>query len=365
MNQNKSFKLFSNCIPVKGFNRSVLCDLQRNDLKLIPNDLYDILKNHEGKTIEEIKSIFKHEYNDIIDEYFEFLIKNETIFFTDNSLLFPKLSLQWDESSTISNAIIDVDINSKFNITDVLDQLNNLCCKYIEIRYFRKTSLIDLVKVLQYLNDINSTIISIDFILPSNNFPLEEIKDLLNQYTRISSLKIYSHDKNVFIPPQRKSNLGYVIFTEKEVNSKLHCGEITQQSFAVNISLFTEAQCYNTCLNKKIGIDSKGEIKNCPSMSKSFGNIESTKLESALAHKDFMNLWKISKDQIDTCKDCEFRYICTDCRAYIENPDNEHSKPLKCGYNPYTNEWNDWGTNKLNEKTIKSYQLEETLKGVS
>lgn len=57
------------------------------------------------------------------------------------------------------------------------------------------------------------------------------------------------------------------------------------------------------------------------------------------------------------CKDCEFRYICTDCRAYVEDPDDILSKPLKCGYNPYTGEWSEWSTNPLKQKAIDFYGM--------
>jgi len=72
--------------------------------------------------------------------------------------------------------------------------------------------------------------------------------------------------------------------------------------------------------------------------------------------------WNITKDQIDICKDCEFRHICTDCRAYIEDPKNIYSKPLKCGYNPYTNDWSDWSANPLKQRTIEYYGMQELVK---
>jgi radical SAM protein with 4Fe4S-binding SPASM domain len=49
---------------------------------------------------------------------------------------------------------------------------------------------------------------------------------------------------------------------------------------------------------------------------------------------DFTKFWNISKDQISVCQDCEFRYVCQDCRAFtLDN--NLYSKPAKCTYNPY------------------------------
>jgi SPASM domain peptide maturase of grasp-with-spasm system len=85
-------------------------------------------------------------------------------------------------------------------------------------------------------------------------------------------------------------------------------------------------------------------------MTECYGNIKDTTLEEVLNHPDFKKYWNIKKDQISICKDCEFRHICTDCRAYVENP-VIYSKPLKCGYNPYTCEWEEWSTNTLNSDT--------------
>lgn len=70
-------------------------------------------------------------------------------------------------------------------------------------------------------------------------------------------------------------------------------------------------------------------------MKDSFGHISTTKLKDALANEAFRKVWKISKDQIEVCSDCELRYVCQDCRAYIEDTKNIFSKPIKCNYDPY------------------------------
>ena len=137
-----------------------------------------------------------------------------------------------------------------------------------------------------------------------------------------------------------------------KITSSNHCGMISTDYFTINIKTFTEAQQHNTCLNRKISIDTEGYIRNCPSMKEHYGNIKDTTLQEALVHPDFKKYWFVNKDQISVCKDCEFRYICTDCRAYIENPEDMYSKPLKCGYNPYTCEWEEWSTNPLKQKVI-------------
>jgi SPASM domain peptide maturase of grasp-with-spasm system len=158
---------------------------------------------------------------------------------------------------------------------------------------------------------------------------------------------------------EKEENVGYckVFYIKEIITGANHCGRISTRYFVSNLNFFTESQHHNTCLNRKISIDQNGNIKNCPNMTKDYRNISSTTLQEALNHPDFKKYWNITKDKISVCKDCEFRHICTDCRAYIENPEDIYSKPLKCGYNPYTCEWEDWSTNPLKEKVIKHYGI--------
>ena len=148
-----------------------------------------------------------------------------------------------------------------------------------------------------------------------------------------------------------------VYFLEIASINERSCGKTDSSYFSINVQFFSEAQSYNSCLNKKISIDTEGNIKNCPSMKEHFGNTKTTSLQTALKNKKFKKYWDITKDKITVCKDCEFRYICLDCRAYLEDPDDLHSKPLKCGYDPYTGKWEEWNKNPLKEKTIKHYEL--------
>ena len=92
-------------------------------------------------------------------------------------------------------------------------------------------------------------------------------------------------------------------------------------------------------------------------MKESFGNIKATTLVEALNKEGFKKYWNITKDKIKICQDCQFRYVCTDCRAYIEDPSDKYSKPLKCGYDPNTGKWEEWSTNPLKQKAIEHYKF--------
>src|SRR5262245_29051527 len=77
------FRLFACCRPVRGARRSVICDLQRGTFVFIPNGLYDILTEHQTQTVDAIKALYEHRYDDVIDEYFAFLIEHEYGFWCD------------------------------------------------------------------------------------------------------------------------------------------------------------------------------------------------------------------------------------------------------------------------------------------
>ena len=118
------------------------------------------------------------------------------------------------------------------------------------------------------------------------------------------------------------------------------CGIITIDNLDFgDMQKYYEHQNYNGCLYKKISIDKNGNIKNCLSMQKSYGNISQTLLSDVLRSDSFKELWKINKDVIKVCNKCEFRYNCSDCRAFKVDTSDIYSKPLKCKYNPETCQW--------------------------
>lgn len=352
--KQSNFILFADCIPVKGFNRSIICDTKSNNYYLIPNGLYDILEEYNGKTIDTIKKDFEHRYDEIIDEYFDFLLNNKLIFFNSNPELFPKMSTKWNSPSLITNIIIDYDENIH-DFNTLISQFEILKCSYIQLRFYKKIDLDYICSILKVLKEEKSRIVSIDFILPYyENFNLEELNVIIRENSRIHSIIIFNSPYDKSYEPLRQK-MGYIMLVERNIINEKHCGIINEEYFYSNIKLFSESQHHNTCLNKKLSIDKEGNIKNCPSMPASFGNIKETTLSEALNQDGFKKYWNITKDQITTCKDCEFRHICTDCRAYIEEPHNIFSKPLKCGYDPYTNKWSDWSTNPLKQKVIEFY----------
>ena len=238
--------------------------------------------------------------------------------------------------------------------------------KYVQIRISEKTILREIENVLKSLCLFNSSgIHEIMIVMPYHN---ELYFSIINRDFLIDSDKYLSM---VFYGAEKDGFLDFGSVTLSTITKKLYfpqsCGFIDFKNFNIDRNFFLEAINPNSCLHKKISIDAEGNIRNCPSMPQSFGNIKDTTLEEALNHLDFKKYWNLTKDHIEVCKDCEFRYICTDCRAYTERTDENSegldiSKPLKCGYDPYTGEWAEWSTKPLKEKAIKFYGMEDLVK---
>lgn len=355
----KKVMLFDCCYLVKGASRSLICDTQRLEFEFIPNSLYDILIHHNGKTIDEIKQAYDNEYDEVIDEYFEFLSDKEYIFFTDNVENFPKSQPTFRLPSLIDNSIIDIRNYLSIDLfKNLLHQLTHLGCRVIQIRSFSiDTDFSELIVLLDALKGFNLDSIEVVWNL-KNSKSEEELRKFISDYPVVNRVYFFNNIEEFDFEIKYTDSQRTVIQSSKKVvDSERHCGVISPFYFALHPMVFTESQHHNTCLNRKISIDQNGNIKNCPSMTENYGNLKDTTLQEALNHPDFKKYWNIKKDQISVCQDCEFRHICTDCRAYVENPEDIYSKPLKCGYNPYTCEWEDWSTNPLKEKAMNHYGL--------
>lgn len=353
--------LYGNCKLVRGINRSVICDLETHKLYFIPNDLYNILRKYKGKTIIEICAIYDNKYNDIIYGYFEFLEKANLLQFVDDINSFPEISENWFNSSEITNSIVDFNSINLSLVDSIVDQLNELNCKNVQFRFFNEESLPKVESVLNIVKFKKSVINSIDLFLCRNScYSKSDYVRIAEEFPRISNIVIFESDSEEFIMLDDKAEQ-LLVYRKELMKSEKNCGNITNENNPININSFTESLTCNSCLNRKISIDSKGNIKNCPSMSESFGNIAQTSLATVLKKEEFKKYWNITKDKIEVCKECELRYICTDCRAYVENPNNIYSKPLKCGYNPITNEWTEWSSDPLKQKAINYYGMKDFL----
>ena len=331
---NSFFKLYACCIPVSGPVRAIICDVQRSTFQYIPLGLYDILLDTAALPVNDIYKKYREVDALIIDEYFDWLLKKEIGFFTEEPEKFPPLALRHESPELINNAIIDIDGNSQHQYHKIYEQLDQLGCRYLQIRSYTMLEWDDMVAIIYPINNFRFR--SVELITPYNsNIGENKVKELLTTFIHITKITFHSAPFKQLSSPLPGQ---FTYFTPQVIDSEQCCGKIGFANFSINIEMFMESHVANTCLNRKISIDASGNIKNCPSLSASYGSAQDTSLVKVAHSEEFKQIWNITKSQLDTCKVCEFRYICSDCRAYLPS-DKLYSKPGKCNYNPYTTQW--------------------------
>ncbi len=334
---NSHFRTYESCRIVKGAKRTIICDTERKRAHLITEDINTILSQDKTLTIGEIKEKYGKDNEDTIQEYFNYLLDHEFIFLcTKEELkLFPEMDLSWESPSIISDAIIDYDSNSDYDFNAIFNQLIDLGCIHLAIRFYNNIEVSLIENILTLLNE--STIEKVEINVKHTTIFSDKsvFETLKKDFPRLTTVIVYNSPIKDINKDPDAFDLNY---TKETLKPTTHCGYISPNTFRYNTSFFLESLSFNNCLNKKIAIDTNGDIKNCPSFKNSYGNIKSETLIETINNSDLKHLWTITKDSVDKCKDCEFRYICSDCRAFTEQGDL-YSKPLNCGYDPYTAKW--------------------------
>jgi SPASM domain peptide maturase of grasp-with-spasm system len=329
------FKLYACCVPVRGARRSTVCDLQRGTWRLIPNGLYEILTAHKDRPLGEIKAAYGHAHDATIDQYFASLAQDELGFWCDDPAAFPDIDLTWEAPEPVSNAIVDVDADSAHDFASIFAQLDALGCRALQLRVFCAMPVAALERVLR-LTD-RGRLRGIELLVRfTPEYDDDTLRRLAREFPRVYQLAVHGAPESRAVTVESPVT---VVYWTQVVDSEAHCGQVHPDYFAPSLAGFAEALAHNSCLNRKLSIDRHGEIRNCPSLPDSYGNAATTPLRAALDRPEFRRLWSVTKDQVETCRDCEFRYVCTDCRAYVAASTHAHPKPAKCAYDPYTAQW--------------------------
>lgn len=328
---DRYFNLFSYCIPVRGCNRGVVCDLIRNMIQPVSLSVMDYLSATEPYlTLEEwSKDRTPLEIREV-NEQINHLFQSEFGYFSNHPILPRQFSLDAsDDESQITNAIVDLDVFSTHTLIELVPQLKELGCKALEVRIFYSLSFESLQELLHPL--IDSGFEYIEVLVEHHPETKNDAYEILqHQIPGLRKITVSRANENTIY--HRDSFI--LMYTTELIRNEAKCGVTGELYCVANVQLYQESLKHNNCLYKKISVDKYGYIKNCPSMNQSFGEVHSTRLMDALNHSKFRDYWHITKDQINVCKQCELRYVCQDCRAYRMDMDDIYSKPMKCRYNP-------------------------------
>lgn len=322
--------LFAGCVIVKGAKGALLYDLTRQQYMPLHTSIYELFIVHKGKTILELQSIFD---KDFVNTCLDFFIENEFVFLASGNEGFTPLNQMIETPSLFTNAVIAIDQNSHHNFNLIISKLEKVGCKDLLIQSYCDIPTIDFENIMNSMQNKRINSVQWWLLFDKRNTEKELIKRC-KKYPRINSIVVYNSPNDGVIYQEE----GTSIYTVKENLQKGKMASVNQENFTLNLSLYSEAQKFNTFYNKKLAINEKGMIKNGLNTHRTYGHISDTNLEDLGCDKNFKRLWKINKDKISVCRDCEFRYCCVDETIPIKSG-NGYKLETPCKYDPYKKEW--------------------------
>lgn len=121
-----------------------------------------------------------------------------------------------------------------------------------------------------------------------------------------------------------RGNIGLLtpeLLKKKLITKKTFSYALNPESIACNVN-------GNRCFSSKLYISANLEVYPCVMERRfSHGNLKDKRIGDIIKRE----IQEFSKDKVDGCKDCEFRYACHDCRPDSIS-DNIYAKPYYCTY---------------------------------
>lgn len=333
--KNRKFKLFQCCIPVKGIKNGIIIDFQRKTLHKVPNQIIDLIAEYSEKDIYTLFYDFNKSKN-TLKNYIHYFIENELVIISDQTENYPPLNNAFLKPAFIDTVKIEIDNFSDFFVLFFEKEINELGVNSIKL-ILKNNEIENLIKinVLLEVSKINALVLYLEY----SEEKISKLKPIISDDPRISKVIFYNFDSEISTP----------IDHEKFYFEKLSLEEIFENEniespsdFILDIDIYLEALNHNLMFNKSIFIDSLGNTKKHLKDPENYGNIAKNNILEIIKNDNFNEFWNISKDQIEVCKDCEFRYVCPDGRIpeKIKSEKFDYTFNTSCNYDPYQGIWN-------------------------
>lgn len=185
-----------------------------------------------------------------------------------------------------------------------------------------------------------------------------------NQHTVESTIKLiddmgFDHSRPDVLRPKGRGDSPALLPSPEIL---VQYGLLTEPNFYADKAFLTRSYNGHNCLAGKVTITDTGDVLPCIfSRNQVLGNILTDgSLGSAITtNKTLQKTWHTTKDDVLVCQDCEYRYVCFDCRPISEAVSGKNNSYFtapypRCTYNPYTGEWGG-GVWRLNEEDQPFY----------
>jgi len=128
------------------------------------------------------------------------------------------------------------------------------------------------------------------------------------------------------------------IFAEKYTNKAYR----TEAQFPnISKNQFFKNKEGHPCWDGKVAVLPNGDVLPCiMAYTNKIGSIKKLTLRQIIRTSDLIDkYWDLTKDKIEVCQDCEYRYACSDCRVLESVDGSLYGKNKYCNYNPSTGIW--------------------------
>jgi len=120
--------------------------------------------------------------------------------------------------------------------------------------------------------------------------------------------------------------------------------KIKESSFEkCSLEMFKINKNGHNCFSRYLCITYNGNVIPCIMEREIiYGNVKYISLKEIFTKEKYKYVSNLSKDFIEICSKCEYRYCCFDCRVMARNfslNKNLLAKPMNCSYNPIMGIW--------------------------
>ncbi len=307
-------KVHAQVALVKGFSRAAVYDLQREKYYFMRLAIADFLQ-HKLPCERELLDEALGEHYEPATEYSQWLIDNELIFAVPEELIwnFPAIA----DDVNIPGRLLSATVSAVQVSAALVDALCALGVRHLIVDC-RGMSLQAAVEAIPRI-PVEAPLSSITIWGDSEQMcaELQASRAIQARLSVVGALR-----------PQALSTS--TASSPADMMPAMRC----------NLTHFLHARRFNAAFHMHIDISAKGALAEGNGVSRAIGQLDATDpLKSLLDSETKRGLDGAKKDRTHICRDCEFRYMCTDPREPLQADGSEWYHATECKYNPYICKW--------------------------
>ena len=203
--------------------------------------------------------------------------------------------------------------NSKHILNDMID-------------FFEKSNILLIINVDCYKKNLEDVLQEIREVV----LPLDSILGLINIKIFVNELQYFSEIEKLLFDQYAINKILFSL-RYQEGENKLEYFSTMPKIISDKVA-FRRLEKIHSCLGGTLAISSDKKVYPCPGIKDAIGIIDYD-LNKTFSHifnnrEEIMKFWCFSIEEIEPCKECEYRKTCSDCRAFDYSLGNIRTKTI-------------------------------------